>query len=257
MLDFLKNHPFPVQAFFEYSLVFSFAVPKEELENRIPPCLEIDTFQSSKNGSKKEYGFVAVAMVKTKELRPLGFPKFMGNDFFLIGYRIFVNYTDSKGKKLRGLYILKSETDKAKMKILGGIFTQYKYSIIDIKTEKIDNQFRIFSEKTNFDIKVEFEKEDKTEINLPKNSPFKDWKEARRFAGPLPNTFTFDAKRNEILIIKGLRQNWRPTPVKVLEHTIPFFEEFNFENPILANAFQIENIPYQWEKGRFDTWSKK
>ena len=54
-------------------------------------------------------------MVQTKELRPKGFPKFMGNDFFLIGYRVFVRYTNNAGKNLRGLYILKSETDKTKM----------------------------------------------------------------------------------------------------------------------------------------------
>lgn len=249
MFDFLKNHPFPVQAFFDYSLVFSFAVPKEELQNKIPACLELDTFKSlDSDGKETEYAFVAVAMVKTKELRPKGFPKFMGNDFFLIGYRIFVNYTDSKGKKLRGLYILKSETDKAKMQILGGIFTQYKYSIIDINIQKTDKQLSIFSKKTDFAAKVEFEEN----TDLPKNSPFKDWKEARRFAGPLPNTFTFNSKTNEVLIIKGLRQNWRPTPVKVLEYNIPFLAELNLKNPILANAFQIENIPYEWEKGKID-----
>ncbi len=253
MFDFLKNHPFPVQAFFDYSLVFSFAVPKEELQNKIPACLELDTFKSlDSDGKETEYAFVAVAMVKTKELRPKGFPKFMGNNFFLIGYRIFVNYTDSKGKKLRGLYILKSETDKAKMQILGGIFTQYKYSIININIQKTDKQLSIFSKKTDFVAKVEFEEN----TYLPKNSPFKNWKEARRFAGPLPNTFTFNSKKNEILIIKGLRQNWRPTPVKVLEYKIPFLVELNLKNAILANAFQIENIPYEWEKGRIEKWNQ-
>ncbi|AFM05038.1 hypothetical protein Fleli_2681 [Bernardetia litoralis DSM 6794] len=253
MLDFLKKHPFPVKAFFDYSLVFSFAVPKEELQNKIPSCLELDTFKKldNKTGKETEYAFVAVAMVKTKELRPKGFPKFMGNDFFLIGYRIFVNYIDSKGKKLRGLYILKSETNKAKMQILGGIFTQYKYSIIDINTHKKGNKFSIFSNKTEFVAKVEFEEN----TELPKDSPFKNWKEARRFAGPLPNTFTFNPKTNEVLIIKGLRQNWRPNPVKVLEYKIPFLEELNLKNPILANAFQIENIPYEWEKGRTEKWN--
>lgn len=254
MFNFLKKHPFSVEAFFDYSLVFSFAVPKEELQNKIPVCLELDTFESKDNqtGKETQYAFVAIAMVKTKELRPKGFPKFMGNDFFLIGYRIFVNYINSKGKKLRGLYILKSETDKAKMQLLGRIFTQYNYSIIDINTQKTTKELSIFSNNTNFIAKVEFDKN----TDLPKNSPFKDWKEARRFAGPLPNTFTFNPKTNEVLIIKGIRQNWRPNPVKVLEYKIPFLEELNLKNAILANAFQIENIPYQWEKGRIDMWNE-
>src|SRR5687768_17968310 len=104
----LKNHPFAVETFFECSLVLTYAVPREELEGFIPECLELDTF-----GEK--WAFLAVALVQTKNLRPKGFPAFMGNDFFLIGFRIFVRYTDSRGKSLRGLYILKSETNKKKM----------------------------------------------------------------------------------------------------------------------------------------------
>lgn len=253
MLPFLKKHPFPVQAFFDYSVVFSFAVPKAELENKIPPCLELDTFEKiDTNGKTQSYSFLAVAMVKTRELRPKGFPSFMGNDFFLIGYRIFVNYINSEGKKLRGLYILKSETDKLKMKFLGSIFTQYNYSIIDIATQKTENGLFISSQKTDFLAKVAFEKE----AELPKNSPFQNWKEARRFAGPLPNTFTFNSKTNEVLTIKGKRQNWRPNPVKVLEYKIPFLETLGLQECILTNAFVIENIPYQWEKGKLDKWNK-
>src|SRR6266566_4063833 len=104
MFSFLKNHPFAVEAFFESSLVFTFAIPKEQIQHLIPGCLELDCFND-------KWAFIAVAMVQTKDLRPKGFPKFMGNNFFLIGYRVFVRYTNNKGKSLRGLYILKSETD--------------------------------------------------------------------------------------------------------------------------------------------------
>jgi len=101
MASFLKNHPFGVEAHFKSSQVLTFAVPKEEVEDLIPKCLTLDVF-------KDKWSFIAMAMVQTKELRPKGFPKFMGNNFFLIGYRIFVRYTNNKGKKLRGLYILKN-----------------------------------------------------------------------------------------------------------------------------------------------------
>src|SRR5215213_5106814 len=112
MLSFLKNHPFAVEAFFESSLVLTFAVPKEQLQNLIPECLQLDLFQD-------KWAFIAIAMVQTKDLRPKGFPKIVGNDFFLIGYRVFVRYKNNAGKNLRGLYILKSETDRKKMQLMG------------------------------------------------------------------------------------------------------------------------------------------
>lgn len=43
-MKFLKNHPFAVEAFFDNSLVLTFAVQKEQLQNFIPECLELDTF---------------------------------------------------------------------------------------------------------------------------------------------------------------------------------------------------------------------
>lgn len=91
MISFLKNHPFAVETHFESSIVLTFAIPKEELQDFIPECLELDTFQD-------KWAFLAVAMVQTKELRPKGFPKFLGNNFFLIGYRVFVRYTNNAEK---------------------------------------------------------------------------------------------------------------------------------------------------------------
>lgn len=244
MLSFLKNHPFAVEAFFESSLVLTFAVPKEELQTFIPECLQLDTFND-------KWAFVAIAMVQTKDLRPKGFPKFMGNDFFLIGYRVFVRYTNNDGKNLRGLYILKSETDKKKMEFMGNLFTHYNYTTTDVlQKEQIDSK-EISSTKSKFTITID---NAEGEISLPENSPFRDWKEARRFAGPLPFTFTFNTTTKEVLIIEGVRQNWKPSPVRVIEYNFDFLHRLKLENPVLANAFVIKNIPYYWKKGKIELW---
>ena len=244
MLQFLKNHPFAVEAYFESSLVLTFAVPKEELQNLIPECLALDTFQD-------KWAFVAVAMVQTKDLRPKGFPKFMGNDFFLIGYRVFVRYTNKAGKRLRGLYILKSETDKKKMELMGNLFTQYNYTTTDITQIEQANTKEIVSRNSKFKIILDKTEE---EIALPPQSPFADWKEARRYAGPLPFTFTYNKETKEVLIIEGVRQNWTPNPVKVLDYHFDFLNSLKLESPVLANAFIIKNIPYYWKKGKKEVW---
>lgn len=246
MLSYLKNHPFAVEAYFESSLVLTFAVPKEQLQHLIPECIQLNTFQD-------KWAFVAVAMVQTKDLRPKGFPKFMGNDFFLIGYRVFVRYTNNAGKSLRGLYILKSETDKKKMEFMGNIFTHYKYTTTDIKQFEQKNTKEIFSINSKFKITIDKTEE---EFSLPKHSPFADWKEARRFAGPLPFTFTYDKESKEVLIIEGVRQDWIPNPVKVNDYTFEFLNSLKLDKPVLANAFIIKNIPYYWKKGKKEVWNK-
>ncbi len=244
-MKFLKNHPFAVEAFFESSLVLTFAVPKEHIENLIPKCLELDVFQ-------EKWAFIAIAMVQTKDLRPKGFPRFMGNDFFLVGYRIFVRYNNNAGKRLRGLYIIKSETDKRKMEFMGNIFTHYNYTTTDIKESTIGSLRSINSKKSKFKLVIE---QTGDEISIPNGSPFTSWKEARRFAGPLPYTFTYNDRDKTVLIIEGVRQNWKPQPIKIKKYHFDFLNKLDLKNIILANAFEITRIPYYWKKGKMEEWN--
>lgn len=244
-MEFLKNHPFAVEAFFERSLVLTYAVPKETIQKLIPECLELDLLHD-------QWAFVAAAFVQTQNLRPKGFPTLMGNDFFLIGFRIFVRYRTSANKNLRGLYILRSETDKRKMAVMGNVFTHYNYVHTDITHHTNAGQTTIVSKKSGIEIAVDTSQQ---ETSLPIGSPFADWKEARRFAGPLPFTFTYNAARKEVLIIEGVRENWTPRPVHVTKHEIAFINNMQLQGIILANAFMIENIPYYWKKGKIDKWT--
>lgn len=245
MFSFLKNHPFAVEAFFENSIVLTFAYPKEELTHLIPECLTLDTF-------KDKWAFIAIALVQTKDLRPKGFPKFFGNDFILIGYRVFVRYNNNAGKRLRGLYILKSETDKKKMELMGNFFTHYNYTTTDVQQIQDNFQLDIKSKRSNFSMQLEIGNE---ETQLPENSPFSDWKEARRFAGPLPFTFTYNPGTKEVLIIEGVRENWTPKPMNVINYHFPFLKSLTDSEGRLANAFIINNIPYYWKKGRTEQWN--
>ncbi len=246
MLSFLKNHPFAVEAFFESSIVLTFALPKENLQQLIPACLSLDTFED-------KWAFIAVALVQTKDLRPKGFPKIFGNDFFLIGFRVFVRYKTISGKNLRGLFILRSETDKRRMEFFGNIFTHYNYSTTDI-TRTTDELITTISSKTS-NLKIDIDM-DSTEVFLPQGSLFKSWKEARRYAGPLPFTFTYNAATKKVLIIEGVRKNWEPKPLRVISHNIAFLDSLGLSEPKLANAFIINNVPYYWKKGKVEKWKE-
>ena len=241
MWNRISQHPFPVAAHFDYSLVLSYAYRAELLRPLIPECLELDTFQD-------RYAFLAVAMVQTRQLRPRGFPKWLGNNFFLVGYRIFVRYRSQNGRRLRGLYILRSETDKPKMRLLGNLFTNYNYSTITVQAEFISGQSaRITSPTTGLEIVARLD--DPDAIPLPAGSPFSDWREARGFAGPMP--FTFSVNPREVVSVEGKRSQWQPRPVRIEAATVPQLREWiESGEPLLANAFVTENIPYQWSRGR-------
>jgi len=238
-----RANPFAVDAWFDYSCTLTFAVPREEIASRLPSCLEPDTFHD-------QWGFVAVAVVQTRHLRPAGFPKFLGHDFVLVGYRYFVRYRSSSGRNLRGLYILRSETDKKRMEVLGNIFTRYRYVKTNVRVTGGNDRLRIDSKDTGLAIEVDLTNNEA----LPDGSPFSRWEDARKFSGPLPFTFTCEADKKRVLIVEGVRSDWKPQPVRVLRHEIPFLSQLGHDNAILANAFVVRSIPYHWKKGSAEPW---
>ena len=245
MLSWLKTHPFAVEAFFDRSLVLTYAAPAAEIQALLPAPLVPDTWQD-------KWGFVAVALVQTRQLRPKGWPAFLGHDFCLVGYRAFVRYVTPAGKRLRGLYILRSETDRRHMELLGNLFTHYRYATTDITLADNASGLLAISRQSDFCIKVA---PASPEVTLPAGSPFASWTEARRFAGPLPFTFSVEAAARRVIIIEGVRQHWQPEPVAIEQAHVGFLNQLPLSSLVLANAFLVRNVPYHWKKGRAEQWT--
>jgi hypothetical protein len=244
MLEGLKRHPFAVDAFFERSLVLTYAVPAELLGPLVGPGLEVDNYD--------EWGFLAIAMVQTRALRPKRFPRFLGRDFFLSGYRIFTRFRRSGQPTLRGLRILRSDTDRASMARLGNLFTHYNYrhARIDLQADAARMEVRIRTPAKEADLEVVADLASRP-APLPPTSPFRTMEDARDFAGPLPFTFTYDERRKKMVVIKGTRKAWDPQPVKVEVREATFLNHppFSDERVRLANAFYLEDVPYAWKAG--------
>ena len=146
-MKFLKCHPFPVAARFDRVLAFSFAFPEETLRPFVDDGLRIDSFQG--------LGFITVALVWTRQLRPAGLPRFMGRDFFLAGYRVFTSLRDESGRKLRGLKIIGSETDKRGMVFWGNLMTEYKYKHVGVQSTSADQVTRLVTAKDDGQVSLD------------------------------------------------------------------------------------------------------
>lgn len=230
-------------AWFERVVAVSFAFPEETLRALVPEKLEIDAYGG--------FGFVTVAMVWTKNLRPAGFPAFLGQDFFLAGYRVFTRLSDGK-RRLRGLKIVRSETDRHRMVWLGNLMTHYRYRHVNVRIQEADGRTRVETSLADGTrtLDLTFASADDA-TRLPEGSPFGDWQTARRFAGPMP--FTFSAEDEDtFVVIEGSRQDWVPRPVSVKEWRVGLFDETPLRGtkPVLANAFAVNGVSYRWKSGR-------
>jgi hypothetical protein len=246
MLHLLKRHPLPIRAHFQFSLVLAYAFDRTVLAPLLPPGLELDTYEN--------FGFLAVAMVQTRRLRPVFLPRFIGQDFFLTGYRIFVKHHDAKkNRALRGLRILRSDTNHATMAFFGNRLTHYNYRRAKVRWvrsgETLEVEIRTPGGEADLHVFADLASRPSP---LPAGSPFPDLNVARRFAGPLPFTFDYEPQTHSIIQIEGVRKDWKPQPVSVDIREATFFLHPPFdriERPRLANAFFIEDVPYEWKRG--------
>jgi hypothetical protein len=238
----LRRHPIPVRAFFRRSLVLTYAFPRDVLEPLLPPGLELDTHDG--------FGFVAVAMVQTRDLRPTFLPLALGRDFFLTGYRIFAKFHHD-GRTRRGLRIIRSDADRWGMVIGGNALTHYHYRKCRADVRERDGTIDVAIRTPGGTADVRVAADLRSRGVLPAGSPFKTHHDARRFAGPLPFTFDYERQTHSIIAIRGVRENWQPELVNVDVKELSFFDSppFRGAKPVLASAFYVHDIPYRWERG--------
>lgn len=243
-MHLLKRHRLPIKARLHTSLVLAYAVPEEVLRPLLAPGLLLDTYGG--------FGFLAIAMVETRDLRPAFLPAGSGLNFFLAGYRIFARYRTPSGRTLRGLRILRSDTDRRSMRVFGNLLTHYSYELSHCQTRRTESTYavEICSPNGAADLKVEADISQDAG-SPPPESPFPDLREARKFAGPLPFTFDYERETHSIIRVEGVRQEWRPRPVSVTVHRNTFLDKdiFRSSGARLANAFYLENVPYSWKPG--------
>jgi len=240
----LQRHRMPIRCRFEWSLGLAYALPASVLQPLLPPGLVLDTYSN--------FGFLAIVLVHTRELRPAFVPGGVGMSFFLAGYRVFTRYTTQSGETLRGLKVLRTDTNHRAMCLLGNALTHYNYNLAtwDVQRTASSHAVRIATPDRTADLHVEVDLG--SDATLPPSSPFPDLREAREFAAPLLYTFEYEQQTNSIIRVEGIRDDrWKPGPVDVKVHHSSFLEQgaFRDSGAKLANAFWIEDVPYGWRRG--------
>ena len=242
MVPALKRHPVAIQAFFRHSLVLTYAVPREIVQPFMAPGLAPDCHGP--------WAFVAAAMVQTERLRPMGLPGWFGQSFFLTGYRVFVRFSAASGKTLRGLKVIRSDTDRRGMQWLGNAFTHYAYRKVDADVEASEERLsiRVRSGDGTSDLAVTAHLDQE---GLPEGSVFADCKEARRFAGPMPFTFDYEPETGSMVVVEGVRTQWNPKLVQVEVSELALLCEPPVCGcqPILSSAFYLHDVSYRWKPG--------
>jgi hypothetical protein len=153
---------------------------------------------------------------------------------------------------MRGLWILRSDTDRRLMVLGGNLLTRYHYRLARMRLEVDGARLCATADSRDgrADLTVTADLAPPAAA-LPASSPFATLADARRFAGPLPYTFDYEARSESMIVVKAHRSRWRPEPVSVDVSRMTFFTDDRFRGatPVLANAFHVDDIDYGWRRG--------
>ena len=134
----------------------------------------------------------------------------------------------------------------------GNLMTGYNYRLARVNIDEEGAETRIVVKRMDGEVSLDLSFDaESPDPGLPEGSPFPDWRTARRFAGPMPFTFSPEGD-GSFVVIEGSRGEWKPRPVEVKSWEVGLFREAPLRDatPVLANAFVVENVDYRWEKGR-------
>jgi hypothetical protein len=251
-MKLFRAHPIPIVARLDYGLALTYSFPRELLSDLLAPGLELDTFGDN--------GFLSVVSVHTCELRPAFLPKVFGRTFSSTSYRLFTRFATSSGEVLRGLQILRSDSDLDWLVTWGNRLTRYRYRRAHFDYKKHDGLLSLDVTTPNAEADLKFTADTLgTVVSPPEGSPFPDIETSRQFAAPLRLTFDYDPNSNSIFVIEGRRTNWHPQPVPVQIERNTFLQSPSFGGfkPLLANAFYLKDIRYRWEHRRQEQLPEK
>ena len=191
----------------------------------------------------KQKAIVGICLIRLKQIRPKGFPGFIGISSENAAHRIAVEWTEN-GKIKEGVFIPRRDTSSVLITIAGGrVFPgRHFHSKFNVQEEK-GNYHISFKSSDNTSISI-----DAKETNLFSTaSIFENLDNASRFfeAGEIgysPNAGKYDGLKLKTL-------NWKVKPLQVQSVQSSFFENetiFPAGSIQFDNALLMTEIKHEW-----------
>lgn len=225
-----------IHGYIDRRILINFTADPKSVENIIPFPFRPKIY--------KDKAIVGICLIRLKDIKPKGFPDFIGVNSENGAHRIAVEW-DENGKTKSGVYIPRRDTSLKLNAFVGGRLFPGKHYLA---------KFNVQEENGNYHI--DFKSSDDTETSIDatatklfnQNSIFETLENASDFfkngdLGYSPNKDKFDGLR-----LKAYK--WKVKPLEVSNVKSSFFENeeifakgsVNFDNALL-----MSNIEHEWK----------
>jgi uncharacterized protein YqjF (DUF2071 family) len=237
--------PFQANTIWAEAVCVNIRVRPENLRMLVPPPFELDVY--------KGWGFVSLTASRLKEFGVGVLPKALRMNFYQATYRAHVTFTDFRGRRLRGCYFVRSETNSHLMSLTANLLPEFKahhcgtYPMLMVRH---GDRF-IFTADTGSDPagKVVLVLDTSSSRDcLPPGSCFASLEAAYEYIVDFYDAFSRDPDTGDVFILRIDRGPWQVRIPELIDHYLGYIRDgpFPLGAAELDSVFYFQNTPYRW-----------
>lgn len=234
---YLRHMKIPViHGFIDRRILVNFTVSPDAVQPLLPPPCRPKLF----NGK----AIAGVCLIRLREIKPKGFPAFMGLSSENGAHRIAVEWEEN-GETKEGVYIPRRDTSSRWNAWAGGRFFPGKHHLAQFEVQERGDDYHVAfnsSDHTHISITA------RISTSFPASSVFSSLHEASDFFEKGTNGYSPNGRQQ----LDGLClqvYHWKVLPLQVFQVTSSFFENRSFfsANEVrFDHALLMKNTEHEW-----------
>jgi len=237
--------PFDANTIWAEAIAVNYHLDPAALRPLVPPAFELDLY-----GGK---AFVSLTASRLKDFGVGWIPAALRMNFYQATYRAHVTYTDFRGRRLRGCYFVRSETNSRLMSLTANMLPEFRAHhcrTYPIFMARQSGQL-VLSVDSGADPagKVVLVLDTARPLDgMPTTSVFPSVKAAYEFLVDFYDAFAFASETNEVLLLEIERGPWQIQVVQPVDYYFGYFSDGAFPpgSAELDSVFYFRNVPYRW-----------
>ncbi|MBS1713073.1 MAG: DUF2071 domain-containing protein [Armatimonadetes bacterium] len=193
------------------------------------------------------HAVVGVCLIRLEQLRPVGFPVFLGAASENAAHRIAVEWDDPDGTLREGVFVVRRDTGSALNRWAGGRVFPGEQHAASFSVEDTDHSIRLSMESEDGEASVEVWGEDAP--YMPKDSCFASLAEASRFFEAGSVGFSPSRDPASLGAVRLWTYEWDVWPMAVLRIRASYFEDGRHYPPgtvVFDHALVMRDVAHQW-----------
>ena len=237
--------PFAANTIWAEAVCVNIRVRPESLRLLVPPPFDLDLY--------KDWAFVSLTASRLKDFGVGVLPRALRMNFYQATYRAHVTFTDFRGRRLRGCYFVRSETNSHVMSLTANLLPEFKahhcstYPMLMVR----DGGHLILTVDTGNDLagKVVLVLDTScSRASLPASSCFPSLQAAHEYIVDFYDAFSRDPVTGDVFILRIDRGPWQVHIPEVIDHYLGYIHDGPFPPGAaeLDSVFYFQNTPYRW-----------